>query len=89
MGAIQRWDLNPMGGEILYLKQRGRSADDYVREFRRVAGKLRVWPERLLVHQFKVGLDCTLYQACAYRGLPYQLSNWYQAVVELDAELRE
>lgn len=77
-------------GEILALKQRGRLVADYVQEFRWIAGKLWLWLERLLVHHFKAGLDCTLRQACAYRDLPPpQLKEWYQAATELDAELRE
>lgn len=39
--------------------------------------------------QFKAWLDHILLQASAYRSLPHWLSDWYQAVVELDAELRE
>lgn len=39
------------------VKQRGRPAKEYVGEFQRLTGKLRHWPERLLVHYFKGGLD--------------------------------
>lgn len=50
---------------------------------------MRGGPERLLVNHFKVGLDWMLHQACAYWGLPHQLGEWYQVVVEIDAELQE
>lgn len=39
-------------GEIVSIKQRGRSAKEYVKEFKKFAGRLRAWPERLLIHQF-------------------------------------
>lgn len=71
------------------IRQRGRSVADYVRDFCQVVGKLRAWPERLLVHHFRVGLDRTLCQACAYWDLPHRLNDWYQVATELDAELRE
>lgn len=53
-------------GEIAAIKQRGRSAKEYIKEFKKIAGRLRVWPERLLVHQFHMGLDRELRQACIY-----------------------
>lgn len=76
-------------GELLLLKQRGRPALDYIREFRWVAGRLRGWPERLLVHQFRGGLDRDLRQACVYPGISHRLQGWYQAVIDLDTGLRE
>lgn len=54
--------------EIRGLKQRDWSVKEYVREFRRVAGKLRYWPERLLVYHFKKGFDKELRWVCIYRG---------------------
>lgn len=62
---------------------------DYVREFHRVASKLWAWPERLLVHQFWMGLDQKLCQACVYWGISNRLQDWFQAVINLDAGLRE
>lgn len=58
--------------EIHFLRQRGRPAK-YVRDFRRVTGRLRQWSERSLIHYFKQGLDRDLLQACIYRGIPNQL----------------
>lgn len=55
-------------GELMALKQWGRPARDYVKEFCTLAGRLRAWPERLLVHQFRSGLDRELRQASVYRG---------------------
>lgn len=75
-------------GEPLTTKQRGRPLVEYIREFRRLAGKVRGWPERLLVHQFKTGLDRVLRQACVTRGLPPRLVAWIQAATEIDAELK-
>lgn len=60
-----------------------------MRDFNRIASKLLGWPEQLLVHHFKVGLDPTLHQECAYRGLSPWLGAWYLAVTKLYAELRE
>lgn len=34
-------------GELLAARQRGRPVADYIREFRRLSGKLRGWPELL------------------------------------------
>lgn len=76
-------------GEVLGIKQRGRLAAEYVREFRRVASKLWTWPERLLVHQFRAGLDRDLRQACVYRGIPEKLQAWFQIVTDLDTGLQE
>lgn len=50
--------------EIRDLKQKGKLAKEYVLEFRRVASKLRHWPERLLVYFFKENLDWELLHAC-------------------------
>lgn len=74
-------------GVLLTNRQRGRPVVEYIREFRRLAGKVRGWPEKLLVHQFKTGLDRTLRQACVTRGLPPCLVAWAQATTEIDAEL--
>ncbi|XP_039197259.1 malonyl-CoA-acyl carrier protein transacylase, mitochondrial isoform X1 [Crotalus tigris] len=75
--------------ELLALRQHGRRATDYVREFRRVAGRLRSWPERLLVHQFRAGLDRELHQACVLRGVPSRLQDWFRVVIDLDTGLQE
>lgn len=64
-------------GELVTLNQRGRPAKDYVKEFWMIAGRLRAWPEHMLVHQFHLGLDRDLRQACVYRGLPPCLSEWF------------
>lgn len=44
-------------GELVTLKLRGRPAKDYIKEFRRLASRVRAWPECLLVHHFHLGLD--------------------------------
>lgn len=76
-------------GEILALKQRGQSAKEYVKEFRKISGLLRAWPECLLIHLFHMGLDRELRQACVYRGLPPRLTEWFKVAVELDVDLQE
>ncbi|KAK9395714.1 hypothetical protein NXF25_019075 [Crotalus adamanteus] len=75
--------------EILGLRQKGRPVREYVREFQQVAGRLRTWPERLLVHNFHWGLDKDLRQACVMRGVPPRLQDWFRVVSELDAGLQE
>lgn len=75
-------------GELLAAWQRGRPVAEYIREFRQLAGKVRGWPERLLVHQFKAGLDRQLHQACVTWGLPPRLAAWVQAATEIDMEFR-
>lgn len=76
-------------GEIAAIKQRGRSSKEYVREFRKITGRLRAWPKRLLIHQFHMGLDRDLRQACVYRGLPPHLVEWFKAVIDMDRGLQE
>lgn len=76
-------------GELLVLRQRGRPAKEYEKDFQALAGKLRTWPEKLLVHWFHTGLDKDLQQACVYRGLAPHLCEWYKAAVDLDIGLRE
>lgn len=44
-------------GELVALKQKVHSAREYIKEFRALAGQLRAWPEWLLVHHFRLGLD--------------------------------
>lgn len=75
--------------EICMHKKRGRPAKEYVREFRRVAGKLQQWPECLLIYYFKEGLDRELFHACIYRGVPDWIHDWQQMVVALDIELKQ
>ncbi|KAG8147387.1 hypothetical protein E2320_014149 [Naja naja] len=76
-------------GELLAARQCGRTVADYIREFWRLAGKLQGWPEWLLVHHFKTGLDRTLQQDCVYRGLPPHMAAWFQAATELEVELKD
>lgn len=71
-------------GELVALKQHGRPAKEYVKEFQKLAGRLQSWPERLLIHQFQMGLDRDIQQACVYRGLVPRLADWYKAAVDLD-----
>ncbi|XP_039215403.1 uncharacterized protein LOC120315311 [Crotalus tigris] len=76
--------------ELLALQQGKRPAIEYVRDFRRMAGRLHSsWPERLLVHHFRAGLDHDLRQACVYRGVPNRLRDWFKVVVELETGLKE
>lgn len=76
-------------GDLLAIRQRGRPIKEYIRDFRHLAGKVHRWPERLLVHQFKGGLERTLQQACMCWGLLHRLQAWYQANTELHAEFRD
>lgn len=64
-------------GGLMALKQRGRPAKEYVNDFRQLAGWLCAWPEQMLVHQFHLGLDRDLQQACVYWGLPPRLNEWF------------
>lgn len=75
--------------EVVGLQQHGRPVVDYVHEFRWVASRLRLWPEQMLVHHFKVGLDGALRRACVVRGIPHLLQEWFQVAVELDVGLRD
>ncbi|KAM3835807.1 uncharacterized protein M6D78_010313 [Vipera latastei] len=75
--------------EVLDLRQQGRPAVRYVGEFRKVAGRLRSWPERLLVHHFKAGLDSALRRACVVRGVPARLQDWFRVAIELDIGLQD
>ncbi|KAK9395784.1 RTL1: Retrotransposon-like 1 [Crotalus adamanteus] len=75
--------------ELLGLRQRGRPVREYIREFQRVAGRLHSWPQRLLVHHFRAGLDSELCRACVVRGIPGCLPEWFKVVMELHAGLRE
>lgn len=50
---------------------------------------IHAWPEHMLIHQFHLGLDRKLRQACVYRGLPPRLSKWCKAAIDLDIGLRE
>ncbi|KAM3843808.1 uncharacterized protein M6D78_001968 [Vipera latastei] len=74
--------------EVVGLRQRGRPVIDYIREFQQVAGKLRSWPERHLVHHFRAGLDGALHRACIC-GIPSRLQDWFLVTVELDVGLQE
>lgn len=48
-----------------------------------------MWLEHLLTHQFRMGLDRDLHQACVYRGVPAQLQDWFRVVTDLDMGLQE
>ncbi|XP_039178262.1 uncharacterized protein LOC120298525 [Crotalus tigris] len=75
--------------DLLALQQGNRPAIEYVREFRKLAGRLQSsWPERMLVHQFRAGLDQDLRQACVYRGVPNRLRDWFRVGVELETGLK-
>lgn len=73
-------------GDLLKVKQRGRPISKYIKEFRWLIGKVRGWPERLVVYHLKAGLDWTLWQACICQRLAPRLVTWFQAVMELDVE---
>ncbi|ETE60848.1 Retrotransposon-like protein 1, partial [Ophiophagus hannah] len=68
-------------GEIFEARQRGRPV--------RLAGKLSGWPEQLLVHQFKAGLDQALRWAYVYHCLLPCLVEWFQAATELEPKLKD
>lgn len=63
--------------EIRSLKLRGQPTKEYVWEFWKIAGRIREWSERSLIHYFKEGLDHDLFQACTYWGIPDPLREWY------------
>lgn len=71
--------------DIYHVKQRGRPAREYIREFQRVAGQIRQWPEQSLIHYFKAGLEHDLFQMCICRGNPDH--DWYRLATNLDIEL--
>ncbi|KAK9409824.1 Retrotransposon-derived protein PEG10 [Crotalus adamanteus] len=75
--------------QLVGLRQRGRPAKDYIRGFQKLAGRLRSWPDRLLVHHFRNGLDNEIRRACIVRGIGGRLTDWFKAAMELDIGLRE
>ncbi|XP_039196943.1 uncharacterized protein LOC120306935 isoform X2 [Crotalus tigris] len=75
--------------QLVNLRQRGRPVQEYIREFQKVAGKLRSWPDSLLIHHFRNGLDTNIRQACIIRGVVGRLADWFRAAVELDIGLRD
>ncbi|KAK9411283.1 Retrotransposon-derived protein PEG10 [Crotalus adamanteus] len=77
------------GKTLVGLRQRGRPAKEYIREFQKIAGRLRSWTDRLLVHHFRTGLDTDIRRACVVRGVGGRLADWFRAAVELDIGLRE
>ncbi|KAK9395789.1 Retrotransposon-derived protein PEG10 [Crotalus adamanteus] len=80
---------DPTARQLVGLRQRGRPAKDYIREFQKLAGRLRSWPDRLLVHHFRNGLDNEIRRACIVRGIGGRLTDWFKAAMELDIGLRE
>ncbi|KAK9395611.1 hypothetical protein NXF25_018972, partial [Crotalus adamanteus] len=54
-----------------------------------LAGKLRGWPERLLVYQVRDGLSREVYQNCLPRGIPDDLHAWYQLATTVEVDLME
>ncbi|KAK9408148.1 RTL1: Retrotransposon-like 1 [Crotalus adamanteus] len=81
--------LQQAEAQLLGLRQRGRPVHDYIREFQKVAGRLRSWPDRLLIHHIRAGLDTDIRRACVVRGIVGRLSDWFKAAVELDVGLRD
>ncbi|KAK9401689.1 hypothetical protein NXF25_010045 [Crotalus adamanteus] len=75
--------------QIVGLKQRGRPVKTYIREFQKAAGRLRSWPDRLLIHHFQAGLDSDIRRACAVRGVVGRLVDWFKAAMELEFGLRD
>lgn len=73
--------------EIQEIKQKSHPAKEYIREFRRLDGKLQHWPERLLVYFFKEVVDPELFPTCVCRGVPERIHNWYRMAVAMDLEL--
>lgn len=70
------------------LRQGSRSVAEYIGQFRRIAQRLRGWPEQLLVCQFRDGLSREMYQGCLFRGFPDSLPAWYRLASTLELELR-
>ncbi|KAK9395445.1 retrotransposon-derived protein PEG10 [Crotalus adamanteus] len=91
LGLRERFEDPSIGlkaaGQIHKIKQAGRPALEYVREFRKMAGRVEGWPEQSLIHHFIEGLDDHLSQACIYREVPDRLQEWYQTAVKLDVKL--
>ncbi|KAK9395824.1 retrotransposon-derived protein PEG10 [Crotalus adamanteus] len=91
LGLRERFEDPSIGlkaaGQIHKIKQAGRPALEYVREFRKMAGRIEGWPEQSLIHHFIEGLDDHLSQACIYREVPDRLQEWYQTAVKLDVKL--
>ncbi|KAK9411889.1 hypothetical protein NXF25_003064 [Crotalus adamanteus] len=75
--------------QLVGLRQRGRPVQEYIREFQKVAGRLRSWPDCLLIHHFRAGLDTDIRRACVVRGVVGRLVDWVKAAVELDLGLRD
>lgn len=75
--------------DVHNVKQGGPSVAEYIREFQKIAGRLRHWSEQLLTHYFRDGLNQELFYMCLPRGIPNQLHDWYQLVTKMELDLRE
>lgn len=52
-------------------------------------GKLRHWPDQLLVYHFRVGLNQELYHTCLPRGIPDWIRVWYQLATIMELNIKE
>lgn len=66
-----------------------RPAKEIVQEFHHLAGRLRNWPERILVHYFKECLDEELLKICLCRAPGEFIHEWYQVAVAMNNEIRQ
>lgn len=71
------------------IRQGSQPMAEYIWEFWRVAGKLRHWPEWLLVYHFKNDLNSELFHACLSWGIPYQIHDRYRMATVIDLDMRE
>lgn len=55
------------------LKQGKQPLMEYIQDFCHLARLLRNWPECMLVHHSREGLNKKLYQNCLPRGVPHNL----------------
>lgn len=61
--------------EVQTARQVSRPVAKYIREFRRIAERLRNWPEGLLTQYFQKGLGRDLFHLCLARGILDRLND--------------
>lgn len=59
------------------VKQGSRPVAKYIREFRKIAGRLRHWPEQMLTQYFQKELSSNLFHMCLVRRRLNRLSDRY------------
>uniref|UniRef100_A0ACB8G3T1 Uncharacterized protein n=1 Tax=Sphaerodactylus townsendi TaxID=933632 RepID=A0ACB8G3T1_9SAUR len=71
------------------LRQGNRSVSDFVAEFRRLASRLRGWPEMVLVQLFKDALHPKVLQWSLVHGDPPTLMDWIKRAGDAELQIRQ